>query len=226
MLSLAYNDCILVSISFWECEGIAESLTVIHFLFQITSSVCLTLVIFSWSVSLLPCTPSFCIWGLWAWVCLRVACLLLIDIKEAHRKGSDACMTAPHPFHAVTFSFVLSCLIPYFLNCLFFPLFFTTPFLSPHSHRTQGMTENPRELQTVWTLFWSELTQCHKETLAMFNYSSQSFFKTIVKFQMLNFFLTSYQIRVLFSTVQLWMGDICFVRSCKHFFLFLVCLSI
>lgn len=93
--------------------------------------------------------PVFLYLGLVSSICLCVARLLLIDIKEAHRKGSDACMTAPHPFHAVTFSFVLSCLIPYFLNCLFFPLFFTTPFLSPHSHRTQGMTENPRELQTV-----------------------------------------------------------------------------
>lgn len=74
----------------------------------------------------------------------------LIGIKETHRKGSDAYMTKPHPFHAVTFSFVISCLIPCFLN----RLFFTTPFLSPHSHRTQGITANPEEweMTTVYRL--------------------------------------------------------------------------
>lgn len=57
----------------------------------------------------LRCT-SMCLF-----VCV-VHVFFLIDIKEAHREGSDACMTTPHPFRAVTFSFVLSCLIPCFLN--------------------------------------------------------------------------------------------------------------
>lgn len=119
-----------------------------------------------------------------------------INIKVAHRKGSDARMTTPLPFWTVTFSFVLSCLIPCFLNCLFFPLSFTTPFLSPYSHRTQGMAQNPSEqemtIQTVWTLVQSE-SEYQQDLLALSNNSSQSFFKA-VEFWMHNYF--SYQNQV------------------------------
>lgn len=180
MLPLAFDDWLESFLGYIMRSKLSDSLSFISSFILHRLSVSL-----SWfSHGLFHFCPTFClsVSDVYDWACVCSCALrvcFLIDIRKAHRKGSDACTTTPLPFCTVTFSFVLSCLIPCFLNCLFFP-----PFLH-HSFPLHSFSQDPRndsKSQGTGNDYTDSLNfdpiriEYQQDSLALFNYSSQAFF--------------------------------------------------